>query len=378
MNLEQFPEKWREAISKLAADFSIQQPELFEESALQAPADLLVWTPETVTEDFADKLRWCANKTARFLFAVLPVETPEQGNDWRQILETQLGIREWFPFDGWIICTARRTTEWNMGAVVGAARPEERRQQLQHNLSTYKARVALPQIEHDTPLVLICYGPSIHETWRKAVSEAQFTGAHIATNSGAHDFMIKKGIVPKYHAEIDPRAERALFTEAPHPDIEYQVASVCHPDLTAKLAPFNMKLFHLNDGPESREIFDTEPDAVLTDGGACVSLRQLSLYYQMGYRSFSIYGFDCSFKENGMTWAGKHPGKQHKMQEARFPLIPGRVFKTSSPLLTYASQFFDHVRMLPDAKFYLQGDGLLQNWAIANAKQHAVQKENAA
>lgn len=370
MNLDSFNPKWRDAIERLAKEFSIEQPEQFEESAFQAPADLMVWTPDALPDDVEEKLSWVGKKTARFLFLSLPYDKVEQTDKWRSILEAQLSLREWMVLEHAgekrLICTARRTSEWQMGAVYGAMRPAERREQIMHNIKTHKARVMVPCVEHKTPLIMVCYGPSIHETWRNAVAEARALGGHIVTNSGAHDFLIKKGVIPKFHVEIDPREERANFSETPNADVEYMIASVCSPKLTDKLAPYNMKLFHLNDGPESREIFEHEPNATLTDGGACVALRSLSLFYQMGYRYFSMYGFDCSFK-NDMQWAGAHPGKRHKVQEVT---IAGdtRTFRTSSALITYATQFFEHVNMLPDAQYYLHGDGLLQSWAVANAK----------
>lgn len=380
MILDGIDTKWRDAVEDIGREFSILQATPFEGSALQPPADLLVHTPNTLDPDISETLRWVCQKTARFLFLVLPYETDDQPKAWRALIEGQLGLREWYVFDHpekRIICTARRTTEWQMGAVYGAMRPPERRAQILHNITTHKPRVKVPQPENNVPVIMVCYGPSIHETWRGAVNEAKYLGGVIVSNSGAHDFLIKKGVIPNYHVEIDPREERAQFSDEPHKDVEYLIASTCSPKLTEKLASYNMKLFHLNSGQESEVIYEHEPDAVMTDGGACVSLRAMSLLYQMGHRYFSIYGFDCSFK-NDMQWAGKHPGKLHKVQEAKFPAIPDRVFKTSSALLTYATQFFEHVRMLPDAKFYLHGDGLLQNWARANAIEHAKLQENAA
>lgn len=379
MKLDIFPERFRPAIGELAREFCVEQPELFTDSILQPSADLLVWTPDEIPDDVEEKLKWLCQKVGRFLFLSLPFESAKQVERWREILERELTLREWLALDHTekrLICTARKAQDFRIGMVVGATDYETRRAQIKHNIETYKARVPVPMEEHDTPLILVCYGPSIHETWRTAVAEAKALGGHIATNSGAHDFLIKKGIVPTYHVEIDPRAERANFSDAPHPDVRYLIASVCHGDLTAKLAPFNMALYHLNDGPESREIFEHEPDAVLTDGGSCVALRSLSLFYQMGYRYFSIYGFDCSFK-NDMQWAGPHPGKRHKVQEVTIQGGPPITYKTSAALLTYGTQFFEHVNMLPDAKFFLHGNGLLQDWAKTNAKlqreaQHAA------
>jgi hypothetical protein len=371
MNLEIFDPKWRDAVAEIAKEYSIAEPELFDpDDILQAPADFLVWTPQEMPEDIDRKVDWLCKRVNGFLFLVLPWQTADQPQTWRKTIEAQLSLKEWLVFEDpekRMICTARKFNDWRIGNVVGAMSKDDRERQIRHNAKTHAARVKVSQPDHAKPLILVCYGPSIHQTWRSAVSEAKFLGGDIATNSGAHDFMIAKGITPKYHVEIDPRPERADFSETPNKDVEYLVASVCNPALTDKLAPFNMKLFHLNDGPESRYIHEFEPDAVLIDGGACVSLRALSLFYSMGYRYFSIYGFDCSFRED-MQWAGKHPGKFHKVIDAKIDGID-RTFKTSSALVTYATQFFEHVNMLPDAKFYLHGDGLLQQWAIANAKK---------
>lgn len=376
MNLEQFPERWHEAIKDIAAQYSIAQPAPFDPSVMfQPPEDFLVWAPDEMPDDPETAIDWLCKRVGGFMFVALPWKYHEQPQAWKDLIEKQLTVRDWVVFDHGgeklVVGSAMRFQDWRIGNVVGAMSREERLAQIKHNMAHYKARPKLAQPENRKAIVIMCYGPSIHSTWRGAISEARFLNADIATNSGAHDFLIKKGVIPHYHVEIDPREERAEFTDQPQKEgVEYLIASVCSPKLTDKLAPFNMKVFHLNDGSESRSIFDYEPDAILIDGGASVALRSMSLFYSMGYRYFSIYGFDCSFREE-MQWAGEHPGKRHKVIEATIEGVD-RKFKTSVALLTYAKQFREHVNMLPDAKFFLHGDGLLQQWCMEGARRTAM------
>lgn len=368
MNLEPFAPRFRAAISDMARMYSIAEPGAFDTSTVfQSPEDMLAWTPAHVPTH--DEIDWMCKRVGAFLFFAAPYKDAYDLETWREQIGAQISIREWLPSitqEKYVVCTARRFNDSRFAPVVGASSRDDRLAQIVYNLKTHKGRVKVPLPAHDTPLVLICYGPSLQDTWRHAVAEAKAHGADIACNSGAHDFLIERGCVPKFHVEIDPREERAEFTQAPHQDVEYLIASVCHPKLTDKLSPFNTKLFHLYDGSECQEIFVQEPESVLTDGGSCVALRSLSLFYQLGYRHYSIYGFDCSFK-NDMQWAGKHPGKAHKLIEIQ---VTGseRVFKSSRALETYANQFFEHVQRLPDCNIKLNGDGLLQEWARMNYK----------
>jgi hypothetical protein len=51
------------------------------------------------------------------------------------------------------------------------------------------------------------------------------------TCSGAHKFLIDRGIVPTHHIDVDPRPHKVHLIGKPDERVEYLIASTCHPDL---------------------------------------------------------------------------------------------------------------------------------------------------
>ena len=59
-------------------------------------------------------------------------------------------------------------------------------------------------MHHKRPASIVCYGPSLIDTWEDIKLEKE-AGNFIVTVSGAHDFLIERGIIPDVHIECDPR-----------------------------------------------------------------------------------------------------------------------------------------------------------------------------
>lgn len=216
--------------------------------------------------------------------------------------------------------------------------------------------------------IVMCYGPSLQDTWKMALDEMDFIeNSDIVSVSGAHDFLIEKGIIPKYHIECDPRLHKADMMQKLHKKVEYYMATVCHPEVVKRLKKHKLTLWHMNEGDPSLAILDIEPNSILVPGGGSVGLRSLALLYIMGYRRFLIHGMDCSYRD-GETHAGKHTGKETQKVEVR--CTDGRKFITAPVLITY-KRYFDEIRrsFVGDAdkdaskiEIILRGDGLLQHW----------------
>jgi len=223
-------------------------------------------------------------------------------------------------------------------------------------------------LPHSRVALVMCYGPSLQETWQLAVEEKRFIeNADIVSVSGAHDFLIEKGLIPRFHIECDPRRHKGDMISARHPKVEYLMASVCHPKVVKKVKGKNLSIWHMNEGDQSLKILELEPNAILVPGGGSVGLRSIALLYVMGYRRFLIHGMDCSYRD-GQTHAGTHTGKKVDTVEVR--CTDGRKFITAPVLITY-KRYFDEIRrsFVGDAdkdptkiEIILRGDGLLQHW----------------
>lgn len=225
-------------------------------------------------------------------------------------------------------------------------------------------------------MVLACYGPSLKHTWHGLKYEKQRYGAKICSVSGAHDFLIERGIVPDYHVEVDPREHKAFFTRNPHPDINYWIASCCHPTLIDQLLPHKLALWHVYNSETDRKIHapdGIDPGNFLISGGGTVGCRAINLMFMAGFRSFSIYGMDCSFDSEGDQHAGVHTGKK---QNEWLVKAGKRWFKTSGNMVYTAQGFVQNMRAMAAAalvndetfidgtqdrvELFMAGDGLLQ------------------
>ena len=207
---------------------------------------------------------------------------------------------------------------------------------------------------HDRKAILVCYGPSLKETYKVIPSQE----GDVFSVSASHQFLIDRGIIPHAHIDCDPRHRNAEQLK-PHKDVRYWIASCVHPAFTEKLKGHDVSLWHIHNGYASENfIWDLEPDAWLLVGGGSVGLRAISLLYSQGYREIDIHGMDSSYADDE-EYAGKdHIGPPKK--QIISVQCKGRWFKSALQMIDYARQFQSDLRLWPDAKIRLYGDGLLQ------------------
>lgn len=264
-----------------------------------------------------------------------------------------------------------------------------RLQQALRNSGIVTGRVG-KQPRHDGRVCIVAYGPSLKDTWHTLRMERRAFGAKIVSVSGAHDFLIERGIVPDYHIEVDPREHKAHFTRNPHPEVTYLIASCCHPVLIDNLVERGSKLalWHVyNSEDDFNLVNETGPDpgGWLICGGGSVGCRAVNVMYTQGYRTFSMYGMDCSFDASGEQHAGEHSGKKQHEWNVQ---IGNRWFRTSATLVYTARGFMGNVGVLQRAsednnepfiegtkdriEFFMSGDGLLQELARATEQAAAA------
>lgn len=208
---------------------------------------------------------------------------------------------------------------------------------------------------------VVCFGPSLNDTWEEI---RKFK--YIFTCSGAHKFLIERGIVPTWHCEVDPRPHKVKLIGPPHKDVQYLIASACHPDLFAHLQGFDIKLWH---------IFADEDDAsrVLPYGhwsligGGSVGLRALVLARFLGFVNLHIFGMDGNVGPSGLH-AAAHPMQPTKTSPCEFE---GVTYQTTPSVLECARQTFSELDQLWDVTATFYGEGLVQ----AMAKTHVYNRK---
>jgi hypothetical protein len=283
--------------------------------------------------------------------------------DWRRVLEKRFRVAQWAAEGGTHLTMIGAPGVMVQGVcAVGAVASDERWENVAANTKRFSKRIDLTA-EHGRTALIACYGPSLVDTIETLKIEAGRPDVDVVSVSGSHDFLLSHGIVPRYHIECDPRLHKADNIDRSHPDTEYLIASVCHPGYFEKLGPdANVKLWHVSTSEHVLRLINEmkESPKHIISGGGSVGLRSIPLLYAMGYRNYSVFAMDCSFKSEGESiqqWAGKHAGKKQDCCEA---LCDGTIFISSPVLLTYATGFFEMIQKVTDINIRLYGNGLLQ------------------
>lgn len=241
-----------------------------------------------------------------------------------------------------------------------------RDEQIKRALVAVKGRLEVVP-PHDKEIHVACFGPSLKKVWEE-LKDPKLT---IISGSGAHKFLLERGIVPAYHADVDPRPHKIELLGTPDPRVQYLIASTCCPEYFAHLKKHlgdafetNVRLWHVFDNSEEGVRLLPKGEWAVT-GGSNIGLRQISLAAAMGYRTIHVYGMDGSVEEEG-SHASAHPNgvPVQKMSEVE---VNGRTFKTTPAYLECAKQTFHELDMLkawdPKINVIFHGDGMVQEMA---------------
>ena len=119
--------------------------------------------------------------------------------------------------------------------------PEDiRNEQIKLSIKRFNKRV-VPNFEtNNEPVAIVCFGPSLKKNWEK-VKDFKI----IITCSGAHKFLIDRGIIPTYHIEVDPRKHKIELLGKPHKNVKYLIASCCHPKYFDHLNGYDVSIWHV-------------------------------------------------------------------------------------------------------------------------------------
>lgn len=313
-------------------------------------------------DDIDAALHALAANSLKCTFCAVVVDDLRTEWDWRRVLEKRFRVAQWSVDGGHLIMIGAPAVHVQGICAVGAVASDDRWLHVEANSARIPQRIQVAE-PHRRTAVIACYGPSLADTIESLKRDAAHPDVDVVSVSGAHDFLLSHGIVPKYHIECDPRPHKADNIDGSHPGVAYLIASVCHPGYFEKLGPdADVQLWHVSTGEHVLRLFNElkESPKHIISGGGSVGLRAVPLLYALGYRDVSIYGMDCSFKAEGdevQQWAGKHAGKQQDCCEV---LCDGTIFISSPVLLTYATNFFEMVQKVTDLNVRLYGNGLLQ------------------
>ncbi len=225
-------------------------------------------------------------------------------------------------------------------------------------------------------VAIVGSGPSLKQTWKQL---KRFKGDIIACNA-SNQFLLERGIIPKYVMIFDADILAEEFVTTPHKDITYLIASRCHPKVFEHLEGYKIVVWHAKGDLNLEKILEerNRMEPMCGGGGAAVT-RTMFLAQPMGYRTLHLYGVDSSFDhdkeyEGEIDYSEIKQGQDHThirkstTEEKFLPILcNGRVFHTTPWMASQAEDFKVLVPSLQQigVKIVVHGTGLIPHLAKA-------------
>lgn len=227
--------------------------------------------------------------------------------------------------------------------------------QVKMNLARVPGRVRHVAEKQPQRAAIVGYGPSLRDTWA-ALRDYEV----IFTTSGAHQFLLERGIVPTYHVDVDPRPHKVALLGQAHPAVKYLPCSTVHPGYVDQLLAqgADVRLWHCF-STEMEALRILPPGEYALTGGADAGLRAMVVARFMGYADLAVFGMDgCAADESGH--AGEHSNAMRRFSDLEYPEGSGQWFRTTPHLLDVAKTVPHEVDMLKLDRVEFHGHGLVQ------------------
>lgn len=230
-----------------------------------------------------------------------------------------------------------------------------RDEQIKRAIARVSGRIQ-PGDKKNEAIAIVGYGPSLNDTWTEIRNFK-----YVMSCSGAHKFLVERGIIPTWHVEVDPRPHKVELIGPPQKETEYLIASTCHPKVFDHLEGFNVNLWHVYDSTDEGKRILPRGEWSVT-GGCDVGMRCITNAAFLGFTEMHCFGIDGSAKE--AKHASDHPlGIKGGFAECEYPEGSGKLWLTTAGMLEAAKQIWHELDELQavSAKFY--GEGLVQEMA---------------
>jgi uncharacterized Rossmann fold enzyme/2-polyprenyl-3-methyl-5-hydroxy-6-metoxy-1,4-benzoquinol methylase len=231
-----------------------------------------------------------------------------------------------------------------------------RDEQIKKNLKAVKGRVQPSYKDVTGDIAVVAFGPSLEDNWEELKNYNT-----IITCSGAHRYLLDRGIVPTWHLEVDPREHKVDLLGTPDRNVTYLIASTCHPDYIEHLKKHkcSIKLWHVFSNEEEAQRILPAGEWALT-GGANVGLRAIVMARFLGYKKITVFGMDGNVRGQ-QSHTTEHP-KYTKVDyhTVEYPEGSGQMWHTTPSMLECAKQTPYEIDQLVDVEISFKGHGLVQ------------------
>jgi hypothetical protein len=232
---------------------------------------------------------------------------------------------------------------------------------------------AAPHIPQEAEVMLVAGGPSLAQ-FEKEIAERRAEGTKLVTVNGAYNWAVERGLKPGAQIIVDTREFNSRFTKPVQDNCVYLLASQCHPSCFVDLPAERTWLWHIPASPRIRAMLDERygSEWYPVPGGSTVVMRAIALLRMLGFKRFSVYGFDSCVVDD------RHHGYAQAENDGDpvFPVLAaGRKFMCTAWHLSQAQEFIGFSRWLgSEVELDVKGDGLIA-WIIKSAAEMVEREE---
>jgi len=220
------------------------------------------------------------------------------------------------------------------------------------------------RLHRDGTLAVVGYGPSLTRTWEELRDYRT-----IWTVSGAHDFLLARGIVPTYHTDVDWRPHKAGILDQPSAAVQYRMANTVHPDYINKLRTYNLSMFQPSGNQTEKYLKVGAYPQIPMPGD--VTMLAIQAAVMEGWKDIHTFGVDGSHDFSGRIHAPDHRSDNAhagRHEGVRSPIVyviddGYELYETSLHLIQACDAFVKMIDDLPDdVGVTVVSDGLLPAW----------------
>jgi hypothetical protein len=213
--------------------------------------------------------------------------------------------------------------------------------------------LTLAPIKHDGNIVLVASGWSMPD-YIDEIRAHRRAGRPIVAIKAAHDFLVEHGVEPDLWVALDPR-DRTGGIQRLNDHTVYMPASRCPPSTFDHLQGRKILLWH--SWAEGAEMAAIGPHKLAVGGGTTSGLRAINIGYLLGFRQFTLYGYDSCNRADGVKrFTGDTTGPSIDV----FVGGPtGKKFNCNMAMAQQANEFQKLFDVMADISLDVKGPGLI-------------------
>lgn len=250
--------------------------------------------------------------------------------------------------------------------VQAAGTEEELCSNIRSALARGLPELALAPTTHDGHMVLVASGWSMPD-YIDEIRTHRAKGHPIVAIKAAHDFLVEKGVEPDMWVNLDPR-DRTDGIQRLNDHTVYMPASRCPPSTFDYLQGRKIMLWH--SWAEGAEMQAMGPGKLAIGGGTTSGLRAINIGYILGYRTFTLYGYDSCNRADGVKrFTGATTGPSIDIWVGG---PTGRKFNCNLAMAQQANEFQKIFDVMPDVNLEVKGPGLIAEIMRMRAEPRAA------